>query len=441
MEKCSSANHKEIDALTFCGECKIYMCNKCDKFHSEMFQNHNSIKLEKGKDITELFTGFCKEKKHKVELEYFCKNHNELCCAECIAKLKGKEKGQHSDCDVCFIEDIENEKRNKLKENIKCLEDISINLEQKIKELKSIYDKINESKEELKINIQKIFTKLRNVLNNREDELLFEVDNKYNELYLNEDIIKECDKLPNKIKISLEKGKEIENNWDINKIALLINNCINIENNIRNIKLINGNIGKINSSKIDIKFYPKEEGINNLLDSIKIFGRINAKNLFDSKIEFIEDLVKSWLSNKEFKTELLYRKSRDGSTPNNFHNKCDNKGITITFIETTKGYKFGGYTELPWDKSGEKKDKSTFIFSFNKMQKYTARNNNASICCSSSEGPRFGCCWPEIYFEGTLDRGASSDYNQCTFADKRVLTNGEQYWDVKELEVYQIIYI
>ena len=37
---------------------------------------------------------------------------------------------------ICFIEDIENEKRNKLKENIKCLEDISINLEQKIKELK-----------------------------------------------------------------------------------------------------------------------------------------------------------------------------------------------------------------------------------------------------------------------------------------------------------------
>ena len=55
---------------------------------------------------------------------------------DALLKLKGKEKGQHSDCDICFIEDIENEKRNKLKENIKCLEDISINLEQKIKELK-----------------------------------------------------------------------------------------------------------------------------------------------------------------------------------------------------------------------------------------------------------------------------------------------------------------
>ena len=58
MEKCSSANYKEIDALSFCGKCKIYMCNKCDKFHSEMFQNQNSIKLEKGKDTSELFNGF-----------------------------------------------------------------------------------------------------------------------------------------------------------------------------------------------------------------------------------------------------------------------------------------------------------------------------------------------------------------------------------------------
>ena len=63
MEKCSSINHKEFDALTFCGRCNIYMCNKCEKLHSELFSNHNQIKLEKGKDIAELFTGFCKVKK------------------------------------------------------------------------------------------------------------------------------------------------------------------------------------------------------------------------------------------------------------------------------------------------------------------------------------------------------------------------------------------
>ena len=52
------------------------------------------------------------------------------------------------------------------------------------------------------MNVQKIFTKLRNCLNDREDELLLEIDKKYNKLFLNEEIIKEIDKFPNKIKIS-----------------------------------------------------------------------------------------------------------------------------------------------------------------------------------------------------------------------------------------------
>ena len=75
MEKCSSMNHRETEALLFCNDCKLYMCNKCEKLHSELFQNqkHNQIKLGKGKDNTELFTGFCNEKNHKLELQYFCK--------------------------------------------------------------------------------------------------------------------------------------------------------------------------------------------------------------------------------------------------------------------------------------------------------------------------------------------------------------------------------
>ena len=94
---------------------------------------------------------------------------------------------------------------------------------------------------------------------------------------------------------------------------------------------------------------------------IKKFGEISSKKLFESNIDFDERLVEAWLNNRKFEAELLYRKSRDGSTPTDFHNKCDNKGITIIFIETTKGYKFGGYTELPWDNYGSKKDKKCFF--------------------------------------------------------------------------------
>jgi len=313
-----------------------------------------------------------------------------------------------------------------------------------VSDLKMIFEKVDKNKEELKMNIQKIFTKIRNILNDREDELLLEIDKKYNELFINEEIIKEIDKFPNKIKLSFEKGKEIENNWNNNKLNSLINDCLNIENNIKYINQIKESIKKNNSLKFEFTFIPKEDGINQFLENIKKFGNIkdNSIKIFDSKIEFDEELIKKWLNNREFNSELLYRKTRDGSTPNDFHNRCDNKGITITFIEATKGYKFGGYTELQWDnKSGYKKDKSTFIFSINKNQKFTARNNNNSIYCGSSEGPRFGCNWPEIYLNGTLDKGYSYNYSGCTFTEGRKLTNGEEYWDVKELEVFKINYI
>ena len=443
MIKCSLKTHKENDAISFCQECRIYMCNKCEKFHSELFQDHNQFKLENNVDITKIFTGFCKEVNHPDKLKYFCKTHNVLCCAECITKIKTKESGQHSDCKICTIQDIENEKKNKLKENIKNLENLSINLQETINQMKIIYEKIDKNKEELKNSIQKTFTKLRNAINEREDILLLEVDKKYNDIYLNEEIIKESDKLPNKIKISLEKGKEIENNWNNNILISLINDCLNIENNINYINEINESIIKCNSLNSEFSFISNEDEINQLFKIINNFGNIkdNSINIFDSNIEFDQNLVRTWLNNRNFKSELLFRKTRDGSTPNDFHNKCDNKGITITFIETTKGYKFGGYTELKWNKSGGKKDKSTFIFSFNNKEKYLARNNNNTIGDHNNEGPRFGCSYLEIFLYQTLNKGQSWNTPSCTFIEGRKLTNGEEFWDVKELEVFKIQYL
>ena len=127
QKKCSNINHMECDSINYCHQCKIYMCNKCIKYHSELFQNQHLIKLDE--NVNEIFTGFCNEESHLDKLKFFCKNHNKLCCAACITKIKGKEFGQHTDCDIFIIEDIEVEKKNKLKENIKNLEDLSNNIE------------------------------------------------------------------------------------------------------------------------------------------------------------------------------------------------------------------------------------------------------------------------------------------------------------------------
>ena len=91
-KKCSSKDHREIDANVCCRECKIYMCNKCETFHSKLFDNHQIINLENNNE--EIFTGFCKEKEHNAnKLEFFCKTHNQLCCAVCLCKIKKKKLG------------------------------------------------------------------------------------------------------------------------------------------------------------------------------------------------------------------------------------------------------------------------------------------------------------------------------------------------------------
>jgi len=275
-QKCSLKEHNGFEAISYCQKCEIYICSKCEKYHSSLFPEHKSFNLDK--DISQIISGFCKvENHHQIELNFYCKNHNMLCCGLCITKIKREGYGLHSDCDVCNIEDIIDEKRNNLNSNIKILEDLSNSLQSSIDDLKIIFEKIAKNKEEIKLNIQKIFTKIRNAINDREDLLLIEVDKKYEQYYFNEDILKEVDKLPNRIKISLEKGKIIEKEWDNNnKLNSLINDCINIENNIKNINNINDKIKKCKSNKKELKF-KSDEGIS-LLESIKNFGLINTED-------------------------------------------------------------------------------------------------------------------------------------------------------------------
>ena len=151
-------------------------------------------------------------------------------------------------------------------------------------------------------------------------------------------------------------------------------------------------------------------------------------------------MVRDWIIRK-FTPVLLFRASKDGYKPKEFHRLCDNKGPTIIFIETTKGYKFGGYTELDWDTSDSyKTDDSTFLFSLNNRTKYTRRNKMCSIYCRKDLAPSFGGDGdPDIFCMGSCKEGSLCTSN--TFATPEELNNGETTFDVKEMEVYQIKFI
>ena len=278
--KCSSKLHQELNANSYCKECRLYMCEKCLKIHLELY-NHNLLNIKENQ--TDIFTGFCKEENHINYLDFFCKTHNKLCCLACISKINKKGYGQHKDCDICIIEDIKEEKRLKFKENIKEFENLSNSVNISINQLKNTFEEINKKKEEMKIKIQKIFTNIRNALNNREDELLFKIDNKFNNIFIKEDIIKNYEKLPKQIQKLLEEINLINKEWDINNLNYFLNCCYNIENNINKIKIDNESLQKCISLKIyNIDYSPKDYELNIILEKIKTLGDIYYEYEFDN---------------------------------------------------------------------------------------------------------------------------------------------------------------
>ena len=454
--KCSAKKHSENNALYFYTDCHLYMCNKCASHHSEYYEDHH--KYELGKDQKEIFTGLCTEENHKIELQYYCKNHNRLCCVGCLCKIKGKGNGQHTDCDVCYIEEIEDEKQSELQQNLKFLEDFSNNVENIIEKLNNIYEKINENKEGIKLKISKMFTNIRNALNEREDELLLNIDNKFNELYFSEEFIKKAQKLQNDVKNNLDKGKIMEKNWKKNsdKLSLYINNCINIENNIKTIKSVNERINKFDSMNIGFDFIPKPGENIKIIEDIKSFGKIiqedkDKNNLYISDLNSLiikhnyeyNKTLKSWINpNKKLKAELLYRLSRDGEKISKFHELCDNKGPTLTLFQVEEGV--GGiYTPLSWDTKSEKKiDSETFMFNLNKNEKYKRKKKNSSICCSQSYGPwtfSFGFYKNEQMKK--IEHGGNN-INNAYDKGADILPNkseNSKYFDIIEVEIYKII--
>ena len=276
------------------------------------------------------------------------------------------------------------------------------------------------------------------------------MDKIYNKSYVDDEFINKNKNFPNKIKKSLEKGKLINKEWDNNKMKLnsIINDCLSIENNINYINEINKNIEKYKSNEETIIFVPdKEKEINEYLENIRKFGEIYEYNKLFLNSDIIGDdikikkEIKNWINHDiNMKFSLLFKMSRDGSNSSDFHRACDNKGKTLTIIETDNGYKFGGFTPLDWenDKKGkEKNDDLTFLFSINQMKKFKKKNNGRSIYCRYDLGPLFGS-GSDLGIHSNMKTGWSDN---STFLSTYDLTNGSSSFNVKEMEIFKIDYI
>ena len=194
----------------------------------------------------------------------------------------------------------------------------------------------------------------------------------------------------------------------------------------------------INELKIQLE--NKDQQIKTLQKEINEIKSIFQEQIKKEK-ERISELnnISKWIDpNKKITYNLLFKKTRDGDTTQRFHAFCDNKGKTVTIIETIEGNKFGGFTNENWDKSKCKKNENDFVFSLNLNKMYKLKSGD-SIYCGESEGPYFGHDGSSADIRinnNTLNYGETIGNS---YGSKKELNGGKKEFIVKEIDVYQVL--
>ena len=175
----------------------------------------------------------------------------------------------------------------------------------------------------------------------------------------------------------------------------------------------------------------------------KIIRNINDINFIFKRLKMVK-LNNNNKENININLNLLYRATKDGGMAKDFHSKCDKYNNTLVLVETKKGLRFGGFTTKTWEgEEIDKEDKNAFCFSLDKMKIYNSIKGKPAIFSSPSSGPTFENCIFEIkdncFESGGMCSDDSGDYydNQ---ESKYEINNGEEEFEVKDVEVLEVIY-
>ncbi|EXX75188.1 uncharacterized protein OCT59_007703 [Rhizophagus irregularis] len=197
-----------------------------------------------------------------------------------------------------------------------------------------------------------------------------------------------------------------------------------------------------NSEPNDNILPPRNIRIGSIIDS-KIVDNLNIISTISRWIDKLDARNNFAYLKEPYKFQLLLRGSRDGFTPKKFHELCDDKCNTITFIKV-KGTEeiLGGYNPLKWESSGGcGKAVDSFIFSFKNDNvedriisnvKYT----DYAIRYGPNDGPFFG-------FDIIIHAAHESEvYNETRYKKnyyKKKIRDTEGQFTMEDFEVFQII--
>ena len=275
----------------------------------------------------------------------------------------------------------------------------------------------------------------------------------------------------NGLKIIIEKNNlsiiEEGNNIKIKIISPLNNNpfYIEIPSKEKGLREEMTSISKYIASiknEYDKKIKIMEEKIDELMKFKKDYEIAKKEEIKEEKRYFFnsniikyedENMIINWFDKKPEKFSKLFDSKEKGDNIQTFYNLCKNMRRLIIFIKTLSGYRFGGFTSysIPPNAYSNKyndgfcQDKTAFVFSIDKKQKYNIKDEKYAIRYYydyNNGGERyfqFGCTCIRICDNCTMN--SDNVVNSSTFDNCNNEINGkDNNFIVDSFEVYQIKY-
>ena len=409
-----------------------------------------------------------------------------------IKKLANKLNINLKDLD---LENPDNNNNNIIEEKTNDLTN-NDNKDLNIKMLNELSNKIRVMNLELESKIKNIEVKYNEAINNKNKEVMKEIyalTNKINERGkedykdlnnkiggLKNELIKIIDTknntLDNKIKIIDSRSNKLlkDNQISLEKLNYIEIKLKNIDNKTKQIdsKIENSNNNiNINNSYVN----SNSRNAVNSLEGIDVNNQRNTSFSLTSNLKTTIQEIDSNIITKEEKTEnfflfskmkeenpynrvikysLVYRATRDGDSSKIFHSKCDFIGPNLTLIKTKKDFIFGGFTYKGWkhlfkdikkdepEYGTEIKDEKAFVFSINEKKIYkNGKPDEPAIYCNNNFGPVFKNNCFKIYDEFLKNGGICGKIEESNFMTQEKeyeINGGEEKFDIKEMEVFQI---
>ncbi|KAF2075713.1 hypothetical protein CYY_002955 [Polysphondylium violaceum] len=259
----------------------------------------------------------------------------------------------------------------------------------------------------------------------------------------------------------LEDNERLQKeNWEYKKAGCANKDHIALSTQLQQIKQEIEIIKKENTNNIDELNYTIAQLLEQLDKSNKTIDDLKKSNkemLKKLKSRIIDKktfkCLNDWIdSTKRLHFELLYSASDNEFTTSSFHKACDNKGATITVIQTTNGEVFGGYNSTSWSSDGGfGGDSKCFIFTLVSKQgdrvvcqpsKYFYGDLKSQYVYNGEDnGPTFGL--KDIVIRDGIDKSYKmfpSSYRDPQHGTTSNTTTPSPYFILKDYEVFKIVY-